>query len=198
MNNNNAGSVLIVDDNTTNIQVLGAILKNANYQIAIALNGREALQFLERETVDIILLDVMMPEINGYEVCTILKKDERLKTIPVIFLTAKNEHEDLIKGFKVGAVDYITKPFESDELLARVSAHVELVHTREEIKKLKSFLPICANCKSIRNDQGKWEPVEVYFATKTGITLSHGICPDCVKKLYPELLDEDGEYKKTR
>lgn len=195
MNTTNAGSVLIVDDNTINIKVLGSILKKSNYQVSVALNGREALDFLQNERVDIILLDVMMPEMDGYEVCTILKKDEQLKTIPVIFLTAKTDQDDIIKGFGVGAVDYISKPFSSEELLARVSAHVELVRSRDEINKLKTFLPICASCKSIRNDQGTWEPIESYFATKTAITLSHGICPNCAKKLYPELFDENGERK---
>jgi len=196
MQADNAGSVLIVDDNTTNIQVLGSVLKKENYKIAVALSGAEALKFLATEIVDIILLDVMMPEMDGYELCSIIKKDERLHSIPIIFLTAKSNQDDINKGFRVGAVDYITKPFNSEELLGRVSAHVELVRARDEIKKLKLFLPICASCKAIRNDQGTWEPIESYFTEKTDITLSHGICPDCVKKLYPELFDENGNRKK--
>ncbi len=193
----NAGYVLVVDDNPANVQMLGSILKNENYKVAVALSGAEALQFLAREKVEIILLDVMMPEMDGYEICSILKKDEQLKKIPVIFLTAKSEHEDIIKGFKAGAVDYITKPFNSEELLARVSVHVELVRSRNEIQKLKTFLPICASCKSIRNDKGYWDNIESYFAENTEIALTHSICPDCAKKLYPEVFDEDGKMKKV-
>lgn len=187
MESGNAGSVLIVDDNTTNIQWLGTMLKKENFQIAVALNGIEALQFLEREKVDIILLDIMMPICDGYDTCSIIKKDKRFNTIPVIFLTAKTEMDDIIKGFKVGAVDYITKPFNAEELLARVSVHVELVRSRNEIKKLQSILPICCKCKNIRNDEGYWKKIETYFAENTDFTFSHGLCPDCAKRIYPDL-----------
>jgi DNA-binding response OmpR family regulator len=190
MNSDNLGSLLIVDDNAENIQMLGSILKKEKYAISVALNGAEALKLLKKTEVDLVLLDVMMPEMDGYEVCTILKNDERLKKIPVIFLTAKGEQEDIIKGFSVGAVDYIAKPFNQEELLARVSVHVELSRSREEIKKLKSFLPICASCKSIRNDENKWVSVESYFEKQNDITFSHGICPACVKKLYPDFCDD--------
>lgn len=198
MESDNIGSVLIVDDNTVNIQMLGTVLKKADYKISVALSGAEALNFLKSHEVDLILLDIMMPEMDGLEVCSILKRDEHLNKIPVIFLTAKNDQDDILAGFKAGAVDYITKPFNNDELLARVSVHVELVRSRKEIKKLRTFLPICASCKSIRNDQGYWNQIEIYFAENTDIALSHSICPDCAKKLYPDFYDENGNRKKNR
>ncbi|MCU0610067.1 MAG: response regulator [Chitinispirillaceae bacterium] len=187
MNTESAGSILIVDDNPTNIQMLGAVLKTGNYTVSVAMSGAEALQFLEKILFDVILLDVMMPEMDGYEVCRTLKRDDRLKAIPVIFLTAKTDTDDIVNGFKAGAIDYVTKPFQAEELLARVAAHVEIVRSRTEIKKLKSFLPICAGCKSIRNDEGYWRALETYLSENAGITFSHGLCPECKTKLYPEL-----------
>ncbi|MBN1968285.1 MAG: response regulator [Candidatus Delongbacteria bacterium] len=199
MNYKNSGSVLIVDDNLTNIQVLGEILKKSNYFVNIAMSGGEALQFLEYEKVEIILLDIMMPDLDGYEVCRRLKKDNRFKHIPVIFLTAKNQTEDIIKGFEVGAVDYVTKPYNKLELLARVSVHVNLIRSIREINELRTYLPICASCKSIRNDEGYWEQIEKYFQDNSDIKFSHSICPTCKHKLYPDLYDEKGILiKKTK
>lgn len=183
----NKSSILIVDDNAQNIQVLGTILKNENYDVTVAMEGLEALEYLIKEKPDLILLDVMMPKMNGYEVCRIIKKDKKLKKIPVIFITAKTGSEDVVKGFSVGAVDYISKPFNADELLARVETHLELSRSREQIKTLEEMIPICSNCKKVRDDDGYWKKVEQYISEKTNSTFSHGICDECAKKLYPEL-----------
>lgn len=183
-------SILIVDDNPQNIQVLGTILKKENYDVSVSMDGLEALEYLVTERPDIILLDIMMPKMNGYEVCKILKKDNALKKIPVIFITAKTDTEDIVKGFKVGAVDYITKPFNSEELLARVETHIELYHSREHIKTLEEMIPICSSCKKVRDDEGYWKRVEEYISERTNSSFSHGICEDCAKQLYPELSDD--------
>jgi len=118
--------VLIVDDVLENIQVLGNILKEEKYKIALANNGKKAISIATAILPDLILLDVMMPELDGFETCKRLKKIPETKDIPIIFLTAKTETQDIIDGFKIGAVDYITKPFNSYELRSRVRAHVEL------------------------------------------------------------------------
>ncbi len=127
--------ILIVDDIPKNLQVLGSILRAEGYEIAIAMNGKQALKVVEDILPDLILLDVMMPELDGYETCEILKKSRRTKDIPVIFLTAKTETEDIARGFKLGAVDYINKPFKSVELLARVKTHIDLKKSKEELEK---------------------------------------------------------------
>jgi diguanylate cyclase (GGDEF)-like protein len=126
--------VLIVDDIAKNLQVLGTILSKEKYKIAAANNGEQAISIANNTLPDLILLDIMMPGINGYEVCARLKKDPKTKDIPIIFLTAKIELEDIIKGFKAGAVDYITKPFNSVELLARTKTHLELKISRDLLK----------------------------------------------------------------
>ena len=116
--------ILIVEDTLKNIQVLGTILRNENYQINVAQNGVQALEVVQKILPDLILLDIMMPEMDGFETCERLKADPATKEIPVIFLTAKTEVDDIVKGFDLGAVDYVTKPFNSAELLARVRTHL--------------------------------------------------------------------------
>ncbi len=128
--------ILIVDDVETNLQLLGNILQEQNYDVSFASNGQDALSILETELPDLILLDVMMPEMDGFEVCERVKSNQQTKDIPVIFLTAKAETEEILKGFELGAVDYVTKPFNSSELLARVHTHLSLKRAKEELWEL--------------------------------------------------------------
>jgi class 3 adenylate cyclase len=132
--------ILIVDDTPKNIQLLGTILRKEGYQINIAQNGLQALEVVGQMPPDLILLDVMMPELDGFETCRRLKGEPSTQDIPVIFLTAKVDMEDIVKGFELGAVDYVTKPFNSAELLSRVSTHLELKAAREKLEELADQL----------------------------------------------------------
>jgi len=123
---NSALRILIVDDTIENIQVLGTVLRQQEYKINVAQNGMQALQVLEKVRPDLILLDIMMPELDGFETCKRLKENPGTADIPVIFLTAKTETEDIVHGFELGAVDYVTKPFNATELLARVKTHLSM------------------------------------------------------------------------
>ena len=114
--------ILVVDDNHENLKVVGNFLKEKNYKIAMATDGKSALKILENNSIDLILLDIMMPEMDGFEVCRQLKENPSTRDIPVIFLTARTETEDIVKGFQLGGVDYITKPFSMEELLYRIKA----------------------------------------------------------------------------
>ncbi len=127
--------ILIVDDTIKNLQLLGSILKESNYKISVATNGKQAIDIARQTLPDLILLDVMMPETDGFETCRQLKSMHETENIPVIFLTAKVETEDIINGFKSGAVDYITKPFNSYELKARVKTHLELKISKDLLNK---------------------------------------------------------------
>jgi PleD family two-component response regulator len=118
--------ILIVDDSNQNVMLLGTILKKRNYLIHVAKNGVQALKIIEHEPPDLILLDILLPEMNGFEVCETLKANPRTREIPVIFLTGKTDKDDIIRGFDLGAVDFITKPFNKRELVARVAAHLRL------------------------------------------------------------------------
>ncbi len=128
-------NVLIVDDVSDNIKVAMNILKENNYNFSFALNGKQALEIIKTKSFDIILLDIMMPQMNGFEVCEHLKRDPKTQDIPVIFLTAKADLDSLAKGFKVGAVDYITKPFYADELISRVKTHIELYRAKKVLQQ---------------------------------------------------------------
>jgi len=127
------GLILIVDDTKENIQVLGSLLRESGYRINIATNGSQALETLERITPDLVLLDIMMPGIGGYEVCRRMRGNPDWSEIPVIFLTAKVETESIVEGFELGAVDYVTKPFQAAELLKRVDTHLTLSTLRKEL-----------------------------------------------------------------
>lgn len=183
------GSILIVDDNPRNIQVLGAILRQEGYSLSLVTSGSDALALLKGVQVDLVLLDVMMPGMSGFDVCRELKKEPRTREIPVIFLTALSDTEHMLEGFAVGGVDYVTKPFKAAELLARVKVHVSLRRAHQEIVRLQEILPICASCKKIRDDDGFWVQVEKYLSERADLRFSHGICPDCIQKLYPELAE---------
>jgi|JI9StandDraft_1071089.scaffolds.fasta_scaffold06501_3 two-component system sensor histidine kinase/response regulator len=136
--------ILIVDDIGENLQVLGNILSKEGFETSFALSGKLALSVVEDTLPDLILLDISMPGMDGFEVCRILKKEERTKSIPIIFLTAKTEIDNMVHGFSLGADDYVTKPFNTLELLARVRAHVELKKSRdlivEQNKKLSKVV----------------------------------------------------------
>ncbi len=123
--------ILIVEDVPKNIQVLGTILREQEYQINVAQNGIQALELVQKVRPDLILLDIMMPEMDGFEACKRLKSDPETADIPVVFLTAKTETEDIVQGFELGAVDYVTKPFNAPELLARVKTHL-FIHILQE------------------------------------------------------------------
>jgi len=118
--------ILIVDDVPLNLQMLGGLLQSKGYEVAPASSGAIALEMAQTQTPDLILLDIQMPEMDGFKVCKLLKENPLTKDIPVIFLTAFVETEDIVRGFELGAVDYISKPFNSSELIARVNTHLSL------------------------------------------------------------------------
>ncbi len=140
--------ILIVDDNKKNIQVLAGFLTSYGCEVEYALDGNRALAWLKEERFDLVILDVMMPGMDGFEVCTQIRQDPNLRDIPVIFLTAKTDTESILRGFQAGGVDYVTKPFNSYELLNRVQNHLELKHSRDQLKELNSHLEEKVNEKT--------------------------------------------------
>ena len=195
--------ILIVDDEPINVMIANKILQKNGYETIIAANGKEALEKAAGEPVDLILLDIMMPEMSGFEVCSRLQEDEKTKNVPVIFLTAVTDKESIVTGFNKGGKDYLTKPFNTPELLARVKTHIDLKLSRDkqqhlieelqkalnEVKTLSGLLPICSHCKKIRDDSGYWQGVEQYIAARSDTQFSHGICPDCMRQFYPKVAE---------
>lgn len=192
--------ILIVDDLPANIQILRALLDD-DFMTFFALNGEDALSMARKIKPDLVLLDVVMPGMSGLDVCRKLKENPELSDIPVIFITAYGQDDEEIEGLKLGAADYISKPFNPVLVRLRAGNYIELKRrhdalqqrTKEleealkNVKMLKGLLPICASCKKIRNDNGYWDQIEKYFCEHSDIMFTHGLCPDCIKKLYPEL-----------
>ncbi len=180
--------VLIVDDDPRNLQFIGNVLSENGFEPAVAFDGAQTFEFMKRVIPELVLLDVMMPGMDGFEVCRKLKRNFATRAIPIIFLTAKSRTEDLVKGFEAGAVDYVTKPFNPRELLTRIKTHIELKRAREEIETLRGHIPICSRCKKIRDDEGFWKKIEDYIETHSEALLLSGICPECSKALYGDQL----------
>jgi len=133
-------SILLVDDNPTNLQVLFQTLEGVGCKLLVAKNGEIALSIAGKALPDLILLDIMMPGIDGYEVCRQLKANRATSSIPVIFLSALGDTEDKVKGLQLGAVDYVTKPFQPDEVIARVNTHLTIHRLKREVESQKDQL----------------------------------------------------------
>ncbi len=189
---------MVVDDVTENLRILMELLKD-DYHVIPLKSGKAALEQLGRDPLpDLALLDIVMPHMDGYELCTRLKADPRTKDIPVIFITAVSEVMDDARAFELGAVDYVPKPFNPLTVKARVDTHVKLHRTLrdlqnalKEIRTLSGFIPICASCKKVRDDKGFWNQVEIYIQERSDAQFSHGICPDCADKIYPMFIKKD-------
>jgi two-component system sensor histidine kinase/response regulator len=130
--------ILIVDDTPANLLLLGQILKDNGYKVRPVPSGSMALQVAEKEKPDLILLDIMMPEMDGFEVCSRLKKNEDLKDVPIIFISALNNTNDIVKAFKSGGADYINKPFQAEEVIARVTTHLKIYQQRKELQEINA------------------------------------------------------------
>ena len=134
------GKILIVDDTPENLTVLRKMLAGRGYNVRPAINGEIALKSVRSDPPDLILLDIIMPEMDGYEVCAVLKSSEETRHIPVIFISALSETEDIVKAFRAGGVDYITKPFQAEEVLSRVGTQIALHNAIQEKKTAHDML----------------------------------------------------------
>ncbi|MCG8470504.1 MAG: response regulator [Desulfobacterales bacterium] len=194
--------VLVVDDRPENVAHLIKILEPEGYRLAHANSGEEAMALVRSFRPHLILMDVMMPPgMDGFSTCRMLKEDTETRDIPVVFVTAKNETDAIVEGFKCGGQDYIPKPFRREEVLSRVRTHIriqilisdqarliaELQDALAQVKTLRGLLPICASCKKIRDDKGYWHQIETYLSCHADVDFTHGICTECMKTLYPDL-----------
>lgn len=178
--------ILVVDDTARDLELLIKLLERQGYAVRGAEAGVPALALVGRECPDLILLDVLMPGLDGIEVCRRLKSDPATAGIPVIFLTGQSESGEILAGFEAGAVDYVTKPFRVPELLARVRVHMDLRRAQLEISTLRGILPTCAHCKRIRDEKGTWHRIETFISQHSEAQFSHGCCPQCIPVCFPD------------
>lgn len=192
--------VIISDDDAMQRRILDHSLSGWGFEVTITSNGREALQALRDESEPCIaILDWMMPEVSGIDVCRVISEEEPDKILHLIILTSKQEKSDTVEALEAGADDYIIKPFDNDELRARVNVGSRIIELQsalddrvkelqdkvDHIKRLQGIIPICMHCHKIRNDEESWERIEQYITEHTEAKLSHGICPECVEEHYP-------------
>ncbi len=206
--------VLIIDDEEIIRKSFHDYLEDCGYDVLEAENGRIGIETFEQEKPGAVLLDLRMPEMDGLEVLSIIS--ERSAAIPVIVISGAGDITDAVEALRLGAWDYLLKPIESlsflkhsiekamersrlirenieyQELLEeKVKKRTEeLQRALEQVKKISGLLPICASCKKIRDDKGYWNQIEIYIKEHSDAEFSHGICPECAKKIYPELYED--------
>ena len=194
--------VLIVDDDPINIGVLAGALRDS-YEILSAQNGFDAIGLIKEQSPDLVLLDVMMPDMDGFQVCRLLRAEGKFSDTPVIFVTALDSFEDEVQGLELGAVDYITKPVNIKLVRLRIRNQLELRQQRNlieeqnavltqqkadleatlgRIKRLEGMLSVCMTCKKIRAAGSDWQQFERYIGEHTDAVFSHGYCPECLER----------------
>ena len=193
---------LIADDDAISRRMLESALQNCGYRVTVACDGDEAWRILQiPEPPQLLVLDWLMPGLAGVDLCQRARQSEKLRSVYIILLTSRGEKADIIRGLESGADDYITKPFDPDELRARMQvgrrviqlqmALAERLRKLEEalahVKQLHTLLPICSYCKKVRDDQNYWHQVECYVSRHADVRFSHGVCPDCLEKLKKDL-----------
>ena len=204
---------LVIDDSLDMRNLIQTILTTKGQtEVLTAASAHDAFRHLAIEdhessdaAIDLILMDIMMSDMDGIRACQRIKAVERLREIPIIMVTGRTDSEDLRAAFAAGAMDYITKPLNSVELLARVSSalalkraidirkarerelverHQQLEQALKEVKVLRGLIPICFSCKKIRDDQGYWHTIEAYIQAHSEVDFSHGLCPECMDKRF--------------
>jgi CheY-like chemotaxis protein len=196
--------VLVADDEPVSRRVVTAMLTKAGYAVVPAADGHEAWRLLTSEGAPpLALLDWMMPGIDGPDLVGRLRARDTAAPLYLILLTSRDASADIVAGLRAGANDYVTKPANEDELVARVNVGARVVelqraladrvrHLEEalaSVKTLQGLLPICAYCKAIRDDKNYWQQVETYFHEHSGVQFSHSYCPNCYKRHVKPQLD---------
>ncbi len=194
--------ILIAEDHFVSRHLLERNLANWGFQVNSAEDGEAALRVLEApDAPSIAIIDWMMPKVDGLEVCRRVRAMKDRPYLYLLLLTAKSQKEEVAAGLEAGADDYVIKPFDPDELRARLKVGQRVVQLERtlarkitdlekaitEVRKLKELLPICSYCKSIRDDKDYWHQIEEYIHTETGTDFTHGICPKCLARLQSEV-----------
>lgn len=199
--------ILIADDDAISRRMLEATLQRWGHRVLAVPDGQSAYEALSRNDAPLMaILDWMMPHLDSSTICRRLREDPAKRFLYIILLTARTDKQDIAAGLVSGADDYITKPFDREELQARVNVGIrmatlqqkfaervaELEEALKRVKQLQGLLPICCYCKCIRNDENYWQRVEVYISEHSNAHFSHGICPKCFETVIKPQLREQG------
>jgi DNA-binding response OmpR family regulator len=193
--------VIVADDNETSRLVLETVVSKLGFEVSAHSDGTDVWQAIQKEVEpSLMILDWMMPGLTGVEVCELVRQAEKSQSSYIILLTACDSKEQVVKGLSAGANDYITKPFDKNELLARLQVGRRVIELQSrlaqkiqeletalhEIKTLRGIVTICMHCHKMLNDSKSWERLEQYVEEHSLAQFSHGICPDCLERLYPD------------
>jgi CheY-like chemotaxis protein len=190
--------ILIADDDRTSTMMLSAALTRWGFEVIVAHDGAAAWErIVSSEPPALAIIDWIMPGIDGIELCRRIRQAKLKAPVYVILLTSRNSRQDLVAGLEAGADDYLTKPFDPDELRARIHVGQRTLTLIASVKQLTGLLPICSYCKRIRGDDQYWQQLEGYIGQHSDAQFSHGICPPCYDKLSAEL-DEMARNKPPR
>ena len=196
--------VLIAEDDPMSRRLLDVLLQKRGYETCLACDGEEAWRILcEPDPPPVAFLDWMMPVCDGVEVCRRVRAAVPPMSLYIILLTAKGRTEDVVSALEAGADDHITKPFDREELLARLKVGERIIglqtalvqrirdlqEAMSEIKTLQGFLPICSYCKRIRDDKNYWSQIESYISWRSEVRFSHGVCPECYERIVKPEID---------
>jgi sigma-B regulation protein RsbU (phosphoserine phosphatase) len=194
--------VLIAEDDAISRRLLEANLRREGYDVLAVETGLQAWEALRAEGAPrLAVLDWMMPEMDGAEICRRVREDAGLEYVYLILLTARGRKEDRALGFDAGADDYLTKPFDSQDLRARISAGRRILDLQSQltekideledalcqVRQLQGLLPICMHCKKIRDEESDWHQLEVYIERHSEANFTHSLCPACMAHHYPEI-----------
>jgi CheY-like chemotaxis protein len=200
--------ILIAEDDPVSRRILEATLVNWGYEVSVNLDGRQAWEVLQRDDApSLAILDIMMPGMDGLEICRKVRQLPHATPPYLILLSAMSGKDQVVRGIRAGANDYLTKPFHREELRVRVGVGVQMLALQKalaervkeleaalsQVKQLQGILPICSYCKKVRDDQNYWQQVENYISDHADVQFSHGICPDC----YERVIREFEEKKQT-
>ena len=198
--------ILVAEDDETSRSLLAALLSRWGYSVEAVADGGQALErFQQPDAPKLAILDWVMPGMDGVEVCRQVRALDNAEPPYIVLLTARGEKSEIIRGLQAGANDYVTKPYDPEELRARVgvgrrmlelqqalAARVrELQEAQAHIKNLQGILPICMHCHKIRTDQRSWEQLEAYISQHSEAQFSHSICPKCMRKHFPDIDPEE-------
>jgi DNA-binding response OmpR family regulator len=197
--NNQSITILYIEDNSADVVLVREMLADEPNLTCVLENAPRlaaGLERLARGGIDLTLLDLSLPDSHGLE--TFLTLKNKASGVPVIVMTGMDDEALAVKAVQAGAQDYLVKRHLNTNLLVRAIRYAierekllaSLRQALEQIKTLKGFIPICASCKNVRDDKGFWHQVEAYISEHSDAEFSHGICPDCARKLYPEFLDK--------
>ena len=179
--------ILIAEDSATSRLILLEVLQNLGHTVLVAKDGNEAWEIFQREEVSLIISDWMMPGFNGLELCRQIRATKRPKYVYFILLTAMEGKSNYMEAMEAGVDDFINKPFDTDQLRARLNVAKRIINLQVQVKQLQGILPTCSVCKKIRDQNDQWVPIESYIYQRTEVDFSHSYCPDCLNAALKEM-----------